>query len=100
MYDLAGFVADPGRLSSVAADDLALLEPHLPGGSVRGLDVVHLQWHIGKDTLSLARRGARVTGVDLSPRRLAVARDLARRGGREACFVAAAGQRAPHGGAG
>ncbi len=89
MYDLAGFVADPDRLSSVAADDLALLEPHLPGGSVRGLDVVHLQCHIGKDTLSLARRGARVTGVDLSPRSLAIARDLARRCGLEASFVEA-----------
>lgn len=89
MYDLPGFVADPGRISDVTRDDLELLGPHLPGGSVAGLDVVHLQCHIGTDTLSLARLGARVTGVDFSQRSLEVARDLARRCGLEARFVEA-----------
>jgi 2-polyprenyl-3-methyl-5-hydroxy-6-metoxy-1,4-benzoquinol methylase len=36
-------------------------------GSVDGLDVIHVQCHIGFDTISLARRGARVTGLDSSP---------------------------------
>lgn len=89
MYDLPGFVADPTRVSDVVTDDLALLGPHLPGGTVGGLDVVHLQCHIGTDTLSLARLGARVTGVDLSPRSLEVARGLARDCGLEARFVEA-----------
>lgn len=86
-YDLEGFVADPGRISTVVREDLPLLAPHLPGGSLEGLDAVHLQCHLGTDTLSLARLGARVTGVDLSPRSLEVARDLARRAGLPARFV-------------
>ncbi|WP_413452822.1 class I SAM-dependent methyltransferase [Georgenia phoenicis] len=94
MYDLPGFVADPERISDVVTDDLALLAPHLPGGTVRGLDLVHLQCHVGQDTLSLARLGARVTGVDLSPRSLEVARELARECGLEARFVEADAQHA------
>jgi SAM-dependent methyltransferase len=69
-YDLARFHADPAALSDVVAFDA----PHL--GDLRGLDVVHLQCHIGTDTLSLARLGGQVTGVDFSPSALAVAREL------------------------
>jgi SAM-dependent methyltransferase len=48
-------------------------------GSIEGLDVVHLQCHIGTDTLSLARLGAgRVAGVDFSAAALDVAAQLAR----------------------
>jgi SAM-dependent methyltransferase len=46
---------------------------------LRGRDVVHIQCHIGFDTIALARRGARVTGVDFSPAALAKAADLAQR---------------------
>ena len=56
-------------------------------GDLTGLDVVHLQCHIGTDTISLARLGGRVTGVDFSPSALAVARDLATAAGVEARFV-------------
>jgi SAM-dependent methyltransferase len=48
-------------------------------GAVAGLDVLHLQCHIGFDSISLARRGARVVGVDFSPASLEKARALARR---------------------
>jgi SAM-dependent methyltransferase len=48
-------------------------------GAVAGLDVLHLQCHIGFDAISLARRGARVVGVDFSPAALEKARTLARR---------------------
>jgi SAM-dependent methyltransferase len=58
-------------------------------GAVAGLDVVHLQCHIGFDTVSLARRGARVVGVDFSPASLEKARALARRCGVEVGFVEA-----------
>jgi SAM-dependent methyltransferase len=44
-----------------------------------GLDVLHLQCHIDFDAISLARRGARVVGVDFSPGSLERARALARR---------------------
>lgn len=80
-YDLAGLAADRSRLSPVVTYD----QPWL--GDLTGLDVVHLQCHIGTDTISLARLGGRVTGVDFSPSALAVARDLAAAAGVEARFV-------------
>ena len=58
-------------------------------GEVAGLDVLHLQCHIGFDSISLARRGARVTGADFSPASLAKGRDLAARAGVEVEFVEA-----------
>ena len=58
-------------------------------GSVSGLDVIHVQCHIGFDTISLARRGARVVGLDFSPAALAKAEQLARRAGVEATWVQA-----------
>jgi SAM-dependent methyltransferase len=80
-YDLDALAADSTRLSPVVAYD----EPWL--GDLTGLDVVHLQCHVGHDTISLARLGGRVTGVDFSPSALSVARDLARAAGVEARFV-------------
>jgi len=61
-------------------------------GDVAGLRLLHLQCHIGLDTLSWARAGALVTGLDFSPAAVATARDLARRSGLadKANFVCAA----------
>jgi SAM-dependent methyltransferase len=56
---------------------------------LRGRDVVHIQCHIGFDTIALARRGARVTGVDFSRVSLAKAADLAERCGVEIQWVQA-----------
>jgi SAM-dependent methyltransferase len=70
-YELSRFVEDPGFLSQVVRFDLPLL------GSVEGLRGVHLQCHIGTDTLSLSRLGARMTGLDFSPAALDEARRLA-----------------------
>lgn len=86
-YDADGFVTDPARISSVVRDDLPLMAPHLPNGSVDGLSLAHLQCHIGTDTLSFARLGARVTGIDFSGEAIAAARTLAERAGLEARFV-------------
>jgi SAM-dependent methyltransferase len=58
-------------------------------GDVRGLDLVHLQCHFGMDTLSLARRGARVTGLDFSGPAVEQARALAADIGIDATFVQA-----------
>jgi len=52
-----------------------------------GLDVLHLQCHVGTDTLSLARLGARVTGVDFSETALEQARALADELHLEARFI-------------
>jgi SAM-dependent methyltransferase len=82
-YDLASF-DDPDHLSAVVRYDLPRL------GRLYGRDVVHLQCHIGSDTVSLARLGARsVTGLDFSPSALAAARNLAIRAGADVRFVEA-----------
>lgn len=71
-YGLEEYRRDPGHLSGVVRFDLPRL------GSVEGLDVLHLQCHIGTDTLSLARLGARsVTGLDFSAPALEAATTLA-----------------------
>ncbi len=75
-YGNERLLADPTALSDVVRFDLPLL------GRLDGLDVVHLQCHIGTDTLSLARLGAAsVTGVDLSSASLIEARRLAEAAG-------------------
>ncbi len=88
-YMVEDLLADPAAISEVVAFD----RPRL--GDIAGLDAVHLQCHIGTDTLSLARLGARMTGVDLSPASLAVARELAARAGAEIEYVEAEVYRAP-----
>jgi SAM-dependent methyltransferase len=80
-YGLARYRDDPTAISHVVAFDRPLL------GDVAGLETVHLQCHIGTDTLSLARLGARVTGLDLSPASLAVARGLAASTGTDIPYV-------------
>jgi SAM-dependent methyltransferase len=82
-YAVEQLVADPGRLSGVVAFD----RPRL--GPVAGLRGVHLQCHIGTDTLSLARLGARMTGLDFSPAALVEARRLVERAGADVDFVEA-----------
>jgi SAM-dependent methyltransferase len=56
-------------------------------GPVRGRSLLHLQCHFGMDTLSWARHGAVVTGVDFSPAAVREARKLARAAGLRARFV-------------
>lgn len=87
-YGTEVFDTDPHHLSQVVTTDLRALAKYLPDG-VRGLDVCHLQCHIGTDTVSLARAGARVTGVDFSVPALVRAQGLAERVGIEAHWVEA-----------
>ena len=70
-YAVASFLADPSFLSGVVRFDRARL------GDVSGLRGVHLQCHIGTDTVSLARLGVTMCGLDFSSRSLAEARRLA-----------------------
>lgn len=83
-YGIAAF-DDPEQLSPVVRTDLTALAPFLP--TIDGLDVCHLQCHIGTDTVSLARAGARVTGVDFSAAALRSAAALAERLGIHATWV-------------
>ena len=59
-------------------------------GDVNGKRLIHLQCNTGADTISLARMGARVTGVDLVPENISYARKLADEFGiKEARFIEA-----------
>ncbi len=82
-YGFEAFVAHPDHLSSIVRFDLPLL------GDVSGRTGIHLQCHIGTDTLSLARLGARMTGLDLSPASLEQARRLAAEAGPAVDYVEA-----------
>ncbi|WP_132110627.1 class I SAM-dependent methyltransferase [Actinocrispum wychmicini] len=79
-YGFDRFVADPAHLSAVVRFDLPRL------GDIKGLRGVHLQCHIGTDTLSLARLGARMTGLDFSPSALVQARSLAAQTGTDITY--------------
>ncbi len=70
-YGLARFTDDPAHLSRVVEFDRPLL------GDITGQRGVHLQCHIGTDTLSLSRLGATMTGLDFSGESLKQARALA-----------------------
>jgi SAM-dependent methyltransferase len=80
-YGLERYREDPAALSGVVTFD----RPRL--GDVAGLAGVHLQCHLGTDTLSLARLGARMTGLDFSAPALDVARRLAADCGAEIAYV-------------
>ena len=80
LYDVEAFVA--GR-SSLRPFELAELT------DVGGRTLVHPQCHFGEDTLSWARLGAHVTGLDFSGPAIEAARELAERCDCEAEFVQA-----------
>lgn len=82
-YGLDRFVADPTRLSDVIRFDVPRL------GDISGLRGLHLQCHIGTDTISLSRLGARMTGLDFSPPAVDEARRLAERCNDPTTFVVA-----------
>jgi 2-polyprenyl-3-methyl-5-hydroxy-6-metoxy-1,4-benzoquinol methylase len=77
-YDVAAFDAGQCMLRPLEVEEL---------GDVAGKSLLHLQCHFGLDTLSWARRGAVVTGVDFSEAAVAQARALAERAGLAAQFL-------------
>jgi len=58
-------------------------------GDVSGMDILHLMCHVGTDSLSLAKKGARVTGVDFSSIAIAKATELSKQLRIPATFVQA-----------
>jgi SAM-dependent methyltransferase len=71
-YDIEGWLRDEPGPTPLERDAL---------GDVDGLSLVHLQCHIGTDTLRWARVGATVTGVDFSTAAIREATSLAQRAG-------------------
>jgi len=82
-YHLAEFRSEPAYLSEVVTFD----RPRL--GDLAGLRGVHLQCHIGTDTISLARLAAQMTGLDFSPAAVAEATALSDELGAGVDFVQA-----------
>lgn len=80
-YAVQQLADDPSFLSHVVRFD----RPRL--GDLTGLRGVHLQCHIGTDTVSLARLGARMTGLDFSGAALEQARRVAEVAGASVDFV-------------
>jgi len=77
-YDVAGFLNGKSSLHRMVLDLV---------GHVEGKSILHLQCHFGLDTLSLARMGAVVTGVDFSEAGIEEARKLRDFLGLNAKFV-------------
>jgi SAM-dependent methyltransferase len=85
-YMLDRFRAGEDALHAIEAAEL---------GDISGKRVLHLQCHIGRDTLCLVRRGATVTGLDFSGAALDLARHLAAETGLQAEFVEGTVDQAP-----
>ena len=80
--DYQRLLEDPTAISAELAQDIERF------GDLTGKEVIHLQCHVGTDTIGFARRGAsRVIGLDLSEASLAHARSIAQRAGADVEFV-------------
>jgi SAM-dependent methyltransferase len=79
-YDVEGFLKGKQTLDPIELEEL----PDLTGKKL-----LHLQCHFGMDTLSLARLGAEVTGVDFSSEAIELAKSLSETAGIEANFICA-----------
>jgi SAM-dependent methyltransferase len=79
-YDVEGFIdgSHHTTLQPFEIDEV---------GDVAGKTLVHPQCHFGKDTLSWARLGATVTGIDFSTPAVEAAAEVAARAGLEAEFL-------------
>ncbi|GGE35200.1 class I SAM-dependent methyltransferase [Sphingobacterium cellulitidis] len=79
-YNNAAFLAGKSSLNSI---EIELL------GDVTSKKILHLQCHFGQDTLSLARLGAHVTGIDLSDKAIEVAKEMNKQLNLDAEFICA-----------
>lgn len=77
-YDVAGFKTGAVKLNALERGEV---------GDVSGKSLLHLQCHFGMDTLSWARLGASVTGMDYSEQAIRAAGELAAECGLEGRFI-------------
>ncbi len=76
-YDVDGFLSGQCALKEIETNEL----------KVKGKTLLHLQCHFGLDTLSWARKGAEVTGIDLSSTAIDKAQELTKQAGLNAEFI-------------
>jgi ubiquinone/menaquinone biosynthesis C-methylase UbiE len=77
-YDRAGFKTGKDVLTQIELTEL---------GNVRGKSMLHLQCHFGMDSLNWARKGANVTGIDISDEAIKEAQQLNDELGMDAQFI-------------
>jgi len=77
-YDLEDFKRGGVRIRDYEIEEV---------GQVKGKTLLHLQCHFGIDSLSWARLGAKVTGVDFSERAIELATGVAAELGIDASFI-------------
>ncbi|MDA3890312.1 MAG: methyltransferase domain-containing protein [Salinivirgaceae bacterium] len=77
-YDNESFLKGKNTLNNIELDLL---------GDLKGKSVLHLQCHFGQDSISLARLGAKVTGVDLSDKAIEAASKFASETNSDAKFI-------------
>lgn len=77
-YDVKGFLNGQTSLNEL---EMGML------GAIENKRILHLQCHFGQDTISLARMGATVTGVDFSDKAINIAKDLATKDNTPATFI-------------
>jgi 2-polyprenyl-3-methyl-5-hydroxy-6-metoxy-1,4-benzoquinol methylase len=77
-YDVPNFLNGKSSLNPIELDLL---------GDISGKKILHLQCHFGQDSLSLARMGAKVTGVDLSDKAIEKAKEFNTKLHLDATFV-------------
>ena len=94
-YEVERLVHDAAHVSAVVRRDYEVLRPHLPASGLSGLSVLHLQCHIGTDTLCWERLGAgEVWGLDFSPASIAHAREITSRAGGHVTYAEGDARRA------
>jgi 2-polyprenyl-3-methyl-5-hydroxy-6-metoxy-1,4-benzoquinol methylase len=77
-YQLDAFIKGANSLNPIELDLL---------GDIKGKKILHLQCHFGMDSLSLARLGAEVVGVDLSDKAIDKAKELTNQLNLDARFI-------------
>ncbi len=77
-YDMESFLHGKNSLNPI---EVGLL------GDIANKDILHLQCHFGQDSISLARMGANVTGLDLSDAAIDAARETNDKLGLNAKFI-------------
>ena len=77
-YNLPSFLQGASTLNELEKDEL---------GKVDGMSILHLQCHLGMDSITLGRMGAEVTGVDFSEVAIKKARELAQQTGIKVNFI-------------
>lgn len=78
LYNLNAFKKGKSSLISIEKEEL---------GNVKGKSLLHLMCHFGMDTLSWAREGAQVTGVDISEDSIRLAQKLSKENNIPGTFI-------------